>query len=151
LTYSLLYLTMPESDKLVALASVGRLYEEHTKNTLVAGILKDTLPHSLLRERNVHSAETKRSPTYRAPSRSWASIDGPLNFYQSRDPFEMSKNVSEVLDVWAKIEGHDYLGQIEDGTITIRGLAISLTDLENLVLPRQAGRALCLSWDELDD
>lgn len=147
--YSLLSLTMPESDKLVALAGVGRLYEERTKNTLVAGILKDTLPQSLLWERR--PAETKRSPTYRAPSWSWANVDGPLNFYQSRDLFGRWKNVSEVLDVWAKpVEGHDHLGQIEDGAITIRGPAISLTDLESL-FPRQAGKTLGLKWDESDD
>jgi hypothetical protein len=151
--YSLLSLTMPASDKLVALAGVGRLYEERTKNTLVAGILKDTLPRSLLWERiGPYSAETKRSPTYRAPSWSWASVDGPLHFYKSGDPFGRSKNVSEVLDVWAKpVEGHDHLGQIEDGAITIRGPAISLTDLENLVFSRQAGKMLHLSWDESDD
>jgi hypothetical protein len=152
-SYSILSLTMPASDKLVALAGVGRLYEKHTKNTLVAGIIKDTLPQSLLWERSqFYSPETKRSPRYRAPSWSWASFDGPLGFYMSRDNFGRSKNIADVLDVWTKpVEGHDHLGQIEDGAITICGPAISLTDLQKLVFLRQADWLLHLYWDEPDD
>ncbi|PQE33834.1 hypothetical protein CJF32_00010832 [Rutstroemia sp. NJR-2017a WRK4] len=151
--YTLLSLTMPASDKLVALAGVGRLYEKHTKNTLVAGIIKDTLPQSLLWEREVFSSpEFKRSPKYRAPSWSWASFDGPLGFYMSREIFGRSKNIAEVLDVWTKpVEGHDHLGQIEDGAITICGPAISLIELESLVSLRQTDWRLGLYWDEPDD
>jgi hypothetical protein len=57
-----------------------------------------------------------------------------------------------VLNIWAKpTEGHNDLGQIEDGAITLCGPAIALADLENLVLPRQASRELLLYWDQPDD
>lgn len=151
-SYSHLSLTMPKLDKLVALAGMGRLYENRTKKTLVAGILKDTLPHSLLWERNQFSSITKRSQTYRAPSWSWASFDGPLQFYWSRDFWGQAKSVANVLEVWTKpVEGHDHLGQIEDGAITIRGPEITLADFENLADRESLNQRHNLHWDQPED
>jgi hypothetical protein len=97
--YSLLSLSSPSTDKLVALAGVCRLYERVTGDALIAGLLKSTLPLSLLWERNQHAPSTRTSVVrYRAPSWSWASMDGPLGFNRSWCPLGESQDSAEILE-----------------------------------------------------
>jgi hypothetical protein len=111
-------------------------------------MLKDTLPLSLLWERDATFLEVKRSLTYRAPSWSWANLDGPLYFYWSRDYFGNHIILSKVLDVWTKpVEGFNHLGQIEDGAITILEPSILLTELKTVPFSRLT-KLLKVSWDE---
>ena len=140
-SYALLSLTKPDTDKLVALAGVARQFEKLTWCTVVAGLLKESLPQSLLWERDtVFNAEVKRSTTYRAPSWSWASLDGPLHFPRLGGGLT---NLAKVLDVWTTaVEGHDRFGRIEDGAITLRGPSWSLDDLYR--------KPIAYRWPNLD-
>lgn len=69
-------------DKLVAISGIARLLYDETHDEYVAGLWRTDLKHQLLWS----SAKTldefgksTRPPEYRAPSCSWATIDGPID------------------------------------------------------------------------
>lgn len=67
------------SDKLVALSAIAQTYGEYNEecDTYLAGIWEKSLPHSLLWEvENIRP----RPVEYRAPSWSWASVDGEVQY-----------------------------------------------------------------------
>ncbi|KIM95273.1 hypothetical protein OIDMADRAFT_72138, partial [Oidiodendron maius Zn] len=72
--YSACLLTKP-SDKLVALSGVADRYSEILNDTYVAGLWQSQLPWNLMWYVQ-QGQEAKRAETYRAPTWSWASIDG---------------------------------------------------------------------------
>lgn len=73
------------SDKLVALAAVAQTYGEGSSaaaeyGTYLAGVWGETVPRGLMW--HVQRGRSRRRPAsgYRAPSWSWASVDGPVSF-----------------------------------------------------------------------
>ncbi|PMD22592.1 HET-domain-containing protein [Hyaloscypha hepaticicola] len=85
-------LTVP-SDKLVALSAVAQRFAERARGgsylTYLAGIWLEHLPFGLLwyNDNDDDASESQSHPTsrassWRAPSWSWASMDGPLNFFR---------------------------------------------------------------------
>ena len=136
--YTGMRLTMPALDKLVALAGLAQLYEERSGHTIVAGMLKDNLPRSLLwfRER-FPGTLAKPSPDYRAPSWSWASMDGSISYvYIIGQP---TTTVATILDVWTRPKpGFNRFGQIEDGALSVSGPTTRIIDLDKWFLDRTA-------------
>jgi len=79
--YSLCNLTM-NRDKLVAISGVARLIQHETRDEYVAGLWRTDLKHQLLwssAKRSRKLGKNTRPPEYRAPSWSWAAIDGPVD------------------------------------------------------------------------
>jgi hypothetical protein len=85
-------LTVP-SDKLVALSAVAQRFAERARGgsylTYLAGIWLEHLPFGFLWYNDndddapeSQSHPTSRASSWRAPSWSWASMDGPLNFFR---------------------------------------------------------------------
>ncbi|KAK0622007.1 heterokaryon incompatibility protein-domain-containing protein [Bombardia bombarda] len=73
-------LTLP-SDKLVALAALADFYQKETNKTYLAGLWKEDIIQGLwwrLDGRRMSLPKLKRPPEYRAPSWSWASVDGAV-------------------------------------------------------------------------
>jgi hypothetical protein len=73
--YSNCDLTLP-CDKLHAMAGIAKLFEAFTGDEYLAGLWKSRFVDML--DWRVFSPEPRRSLEYRAPSWSWASIDGPV-------------------------------------------------------------------------
>ena len=69
-------------DKLVALAGVAKTLAGlvRSQKGYFAGIFKQSLPHGLLWHRPSGQSSLVRSPSYREPSWSWASVDGGVTF-----------------------------------------------------------------------
>ena len=76
--YSACNLTNRE-DKLIALAGVAKTLTT-SQEGYFAGIFKWSLPHGLLWHRTNGQSSFVRSPSYREPSWSWASVDGGVTF-----------------------------------------------------------------------
>ncbi|KAK4191057.1 hypothetical protein QBC35DRAFT_460474 [Podospora australis] len=74
--YSCCDLSHPTKDKLVAFAAIARHFSLFIGGEYCAGLFRSSMPLSLLWE-----ASGRRSNEYRAPSWSWANIDGRI-----RDP-----------------------------------------------------------------
>ena len=77
-TYSGCAFTNP-SDKLFAFSGIAKLFQDYTKDVYIAGMWKSRLTEMM--GWYVDAPQPVLVSTYRAPSWSWASIDGPV-----RDP-----------------------------------------------------------------
>ncbi|KAF2647059.1 HET-domain-containing protein [Lophiostoma macrostomum CBS 122681] len=97
--YSKTHLTHPSKDKLVALAALAKRYHLAIRREYLAGLFSSDLPLGLMwagKEAQIHHAvsdsggwerreyispDGQRDSVYRAPSWSWASMNGAVFFY----------------------------------------------------------------------
>ncbi|KAG4412003.1 hypothetical protein IFR04_014864 [Cadophora malorum] len=69
------------SDRLPALAGIARLYAERTGQHYFAGLWREDILNGLLWRHFCSSGSRKGRPApHRAPSWSWAAVDGPVEF-----------------------------------------------------------------------
>jgi hypothetical protein len=137
-------------DKLPALSSLAAYFWMCTNDTYLAGLWKSHLPGGLLWY--VHSPKlTKKPLKYRAPSWSFASLDGEIIFTLLEYKFHrfQAETVAEVTKaVVEKDKDSTEFGQITGGYIELRSSLYYLADrYRELVMwqmPTPNGR-LCLS------
>jgi hypothetical protein len=91
-TYSGCVFTEP-SDKLFAFSGIAKLFQDYTKDVYIAGMWRSRLPEMMCWY--VQAPQPALVSTYRAPSWSWASIDGPVR----KELWPNGKCVMQVLDV----------------------------------------------------
>ncbi|EXJ96118.1 hypothetical protein A1O1_01244 [Capronia coronata CBS 617.96] len=114
--YSTKQLTF-SSDKLLAIAGLANQYMArnrlHDYDYLV-GLWKPQLPHALL-----WRVEQGRRPTkYRAPTWTWASIDGEVTY---PEPAQSARETCiEVIDLDMKYKPNNF-GMVEGGKMKVRG------------------------------
>ena len=105
-------------DKLPALSGLAHYYLSKQNDTYLAGIWR----HALLKHLCwcvAESVQTAKPPRYRAPSWSWASLDGKVSF--DRSDIALSADVFEILDASTETTGLDAMGQVCGGSITVCG------------------------------
>jgi hypothetical protein len=131
--YSRRKLTRAE-DKLPALAVLARVLAQQTGDTYLAGVWGNHLPEDLFwrvcarvestnfapgKEIEVHYGATlsgiSQLKTYRAPSRSWASIDAGVYFRQ----MNFDHIVGECLEVHIQPSRNNPFGRVKGGYIKI--------------------------------
>jgi hypothetical protein len=106
-----------EEDKLVALAGVARAMKVQMGCDYLAGMWRVELERNLLWEVDSNS---RRPKEYRAPSWSWASIDGGINIPERRSETRDMVEI-EISCVSTKKKSADEMGQVEGGALTVRG------------------------------
>ena len=122
--YSKRSLTFPDKDKLIAISGVARNLVPEQE--YLAGMWKSILPHQLMWSCPRDSTNT-RSKSYRAPSWSWASIDGPVF---SRIPWEndtWSRIIRHIVAAEVNLQDSDPYGKVVGGIISLRGLLAKTT------------------------
>lgn len=114
-------LTKP-SDKLSAMAGVAKLFQDVTGDEYVAGWWKSRLIETT--DWRVHEPRMRGSSEYRAPSWSWASVDGPVSIYgvSARTEF-----LVVLRDVHVTSRGRDAMTSILDASIVLRGTIFMAT------------------------
>ena len=90
-------LTNPE-DKLVALAPVAQLFQRAWKSDYLAGLWSDTLVDDLLWYKN-SGMRHQRPEAYRAPSWSWAAVDGRVMAHTEDDRLDTGSKDTQSCDV----------------------------------------------------
>jgi hypothetical protein len=104
-----------QRDKLPALSGIAQLYQEKHKDKYLAGLwLSHLLEHLCWCVPN-GAIESSRPSIYRAPTWSWASIDGKVTF----DSFEIPPRQIKILKAITMPAGKDPLGQVREGQITL--------------------------------
>ncbi|KAH8676392.1 heterokaryon incompatibility protein-domain-containing protein [Tricladium varicosporioides] len=103
-------------DKLPALSGLASEFAKRTGDQYLAGLWRQFLPVGLLWEVK-DTAIAQRIPN-RAPSWSWASIDGRLGI--SRTPLRNIKQLAEVIDASVTPLGLDKYGRVATGKIQLR-------------------------------
>ncbi|KAI1413044.1 HET-domain-containing protein [Hypoxylon sp. FL1857] len=132
--YTMRNLTVPE-DKLTALAGVARAIAEETGDRYYAGLwakhfMEDLCWRMYPQEEIEDRRDMKNTPMmgkvlgivrrpieYRAPSWSWASLDGPVRHI----PLSYSKLVSKIVSCSTIPAGKDPYGRVSGGKLDIQG------------------------------
>ncbi|KAI8964485.1 HET-domain-containing protein [Daldinia sp. FL1419] len=142
-TYSGCKLTFSE-DKLVALSGLAKRMggamgrDSPDNNIYLAGLWKHHLPGALLWRTKVPG---RRPSSYRAPSWSWASLDGDIaELDGATSPWSV-----QILKAETTPKGDDITGEITGGVLTVRGYICTGQDVElRKMLPRINDRPICL-------
>jgi Heterokaryon incompatibility protein (HET) len=149
--YSRCALSRP-SDKLLALSGLAQRFQKGTGDIYLAGLWKSHLPHTLHWEVFRPEGRGKQAQQYRAPTWTWASIDGPIWFQTITDRHE-----SVLVDVLhCKVEtGLDPTGVVHGGQLTIRAPARMFTSINDGIMIRDFAfydtkihTKVC--WDDID-
>lgn len=115
------------SDKLVAISGVAKDMEERLAELgqdtdYLAGLWRCELPQSLVW--NLTGPGTRPS-AYRAPSWSWAAVDGPVNMAQwITNPDDIL--LSSLIAAETAPLGGDEMGQVLTGTVTLQGPLVTV-------------------------
>ncbi|PQE29013.1 HET domain-containing protein [Rutstroemia sp. NJR-2017a BBW] len=128
-------LTLP-GDKLTAISGVANYIRRETSYEYLAGLWKESLPQALLWQ-NPSSMQTRfqeagclhfreKVKIYRAPSCSWAAVDGPVNFgdcVKDLEQPQIHRLVPEctILACEVTCDSVDPCGQVSGGYIKING------------------------------
>jgi hypothetical protein len=146
-------------DKLPALSGLASAYEYRHKGTYVAGLWSQDLVFGLLWYAKTNQP-LQRPVRYRAPSWSWASVDGPVNFFTISGG-RIPEWLIEIEDLvyWTSLSGSDPFGKVTDGALTVTGYLKAgeiktvkmevLDDVEIEETPLGEGDAVQLLFDEI--
>lgn len=111
------------TDKLPALSGLATETQKKTGDQYLAGLWSTCLHHGLAWRVAADSPST-RPPFYRAPSWSWAAIDGPVTYNASFFNFVRPEDILpaiDVLDVHVVPAGLNKLGEVTAGWIKLAG------------------------------
>jgi hypothetical protein len=115
-------------DKLVAVSGVARFMQQSTMDQYVAGLWRTNLEDQLLWQANFdavipHAPKIRRPQPYRAPSWSWASIDGPIHWYSRDTPLNSDHvwtSCISILKVFIEPLGLDPFGEVKSALLRIQ-------------------------------
>ena len=121
-----------EGDKLLAISGIAQQLHLITGDEYLAGLWKASLMSELLWSHGLEFDVAKgpqpaRPETYRAPSWSWASVDGDIEFCGSPNYPDYLKPVAEVMQCEVLLANSSKpFGAVIDGRLVIRGPLRSL-------------------------
>lgn len=118
------------NDKLPALSGLASLYHRGNATPYLAGLWNTTLLSDLLWRTEI-SAELmpQHTQSYRAPSWSWASVDGPVDYDLCLIENSGDLDEAEVVDTDSVPCGLDPFGQVSSGFLKLHGMIRQITRL----------------------
>lgn len=113
------------SDKLPALSGLAAEFQNYSGDSYLAGLWKGDLAGGLLWVASTID-KLRRTTENRAPSWSWASVEGPIYYegilaWYAEDSGLPQKFELEVLDAQTNVTGLNYFGAVHGGFIKVRG------------------------------
>lgn len=117
--YTRCYLTRG-SDKLVALSRVAQMVRRILNDKYLAGLWRKWLPYHLLWYKE-KPADTGRSLEHRAPTCSWASVDGEI-WSHPISLIEGEQILVSIIEAVVHNEGSDTTGSVLSGRMKMRGM-----------------------------
>ncbi|KIL87170.1 hypothetical protein FAVG1_09724 [Fusarium avenaceum] len=100
------------SDKLPAISGLARIYVEQLSDEYVAGLWRSYLVKGLMWD----GMNCRRAGGYKAPSWSWASIDGGFCYVNPEEDVDLA----EVVDFKVTLKGANPYGQVTDGRVQLQ-------------------------------
>lgn len=112
------------SDKLIAISALAREIQPLMRSQYCAGLWGMNLVHQLTWY--VSSEPTFRPTGYRAPSWSWASVDGEIKLFSNLSYFKDNDGypLIKVIEVITDTSGRDEFGQVQGGHLKLLGQII---------------------------
>ncbi|KAF2495151.1 HET-domain-containing protein [Lophium mytilinum] len=119
-----------EEDRLPVLSGLAK----SNPSGYLAGIWYQHFPHCLYWEPDpYYTSHVSRPHQYRAPSFSWASVEGPINYLRWRSPIDLDEDFNrslrqegvldsaEALDARCEVQGVDPHGRVRSGFLVVNG------------------------------
>jgi hypothetical protein len=110
-------------DKLPAISGCARAIQALNKDVYYAGLWKKTLMNDLLWQ-SVEGTKATRPEKYRAPSWSWAAIDGEVKCCITGKYDTISKKLIQLVSFEEEYLSEDTYGQIKSMTLHINGCPV---------------------------
>jgi hypothetical protein len=104
------------SDKLVALSGIAKTFQQITKDQYLAGMWRSGLESTLCWRVGVDTVELDRPSEERAPTWSWASVDGKIDLPSPSFHVELH---AKVVNVSVEPKGEDCFGQVRGGLLEL--------------------------------
>jgi len=125
------------SDRLPALSGIAKQIQLETGDEYLAGLWKKDLRYDMLWKVSIlfskETDEWKRPANYRAPSWSWASIEGPIemnlknNTHVKGPETRESRQMFEVLEAQVENDSLNPLGEVSGGYLRLRTVLREVT------------------------
>lgn len=130
-----------QQDKLIAIQGLVNIYKPLRDDDYLAGLWRKQLPSGLMWTTRdglqANGEPTYRPETYRAPSWSWASVEGTIEIFPEFHPEEERWiDLCQVLEAKTTPLGEVTTGQVSDGYIKLRGRLLSTEDLSFHTSPK---------------
>lgn len=130
-----------EQDKLIAIQGIANIHKRTRNDEYLAGLWQASLPSGLMwttRDGLQASGEpTYRPQVYRAPTWSWASVEGLIEIYPEVHPEEERwVNLCQILEAKTTPLGEGTTGQVSDGYIKLRGRLLRTSSLSFHTSPK---------------
>jgi hypothetical protein len=112
-------LSFPDKDIFVAISGIAEKFGKHFDHQYVAGLFRQHLPFDLLWQN-----KGERSEIYRAPTWSWASIDGGVQFAAGDCPYcdECCQRFATVKDARAALAHENSIyGPVKSAELVLKG------------------------------
>lgn len=106
-----------DSDRLPALSGIAARQHQITGGTYLAGLWKDSLFEQLTWKLRKSQSAPKLRPCWRAPTWSWASVDGEA-FWRPIVSKKVTRYV-QIIDAWTELSGLDPFGAVCAGELSI--------------------------------
>jgi hypothetical protein len=112
-----------EADKLPALSGYAHMMQKHVGGAYLAGIWENDLSTGLLWSASSTLHQLRAPSQQRAPSWSWAALDGDIEYNLAWMRHVSSKRPSDLclklIEVQVKPRGSDSMGQVLGGTLKV--------------------------------
>ncbi|KAK7032366.1 hypothetical protein VNI00_013114 [Paramarasmius palmivorus] len=112
-------------DKLVAFAAIAEQFHRLWRTDYIAGLWRETLLRDVLWYKN-YETRYPRPEKYRAPSWSWAAVDGHVLAFMMDERLDMESGeieTCEILSCGISLANEDFaFGKVTSGTLTMRGV-----------------------------
>lgn len=116
-------LTVSE-DKLPALSGLAHEYQRTSGDRYLAGIWSRELWKGLFWRRDVDCLRSSGPEIYRAPSWSWAAVNGSIIYLDKeiggKEDLDR-KQMIEIIESWVQPAGSDKMGRVKYGSLLLRG------------------------------
>lgn len=107
-----------QTDKLPAMSAIAKAVQSITKDTYLTGLWQNDITKGLLWRRG--STEGQKAFEWRAPSWSWASMDGPILHYVYKAEKRGRTDELQVLEANVVPLGQDAYGRVRSGKLRVR-------------------------------
>lgn len=135
-------------DKLVAISGIARVVQQETHDQYLAGLWRKEIEFQLCWCPSRHDRAPRQHMNHRAPSWSWASVDGMVTSPTS-DKESQHKHYAHVVDAYVVPSGTDLMGKVSGGQLTISCTSMLLGKLSESLADRYEVKVSSSEGDEV--
>ncbi|KAF2649939.1 HET-domain-containing protein [Lophiostoma macrostomum CBS 122681] len=126
-------------DRLPAISAIAKTFQDRIQDAYLAGLWRQDIRQGLLWRSAPSGRKLIAGQGYRAPSWSWASIDGSISYDLNVHRLDMSVN---VIDAQCTPLGTDPTGEISTGYLIVESFLLKAT----ICLPCPEATSVHLEW-----